>query len=190
MAIKAVIFDCFGVLIVSGTNKLYSDYPEKLAEFNDLGSRVDYGMLSRQEFDQGVAEIIGLPVSEVTEKYWVKSYRNEIVIDWVKDLKKQGKYKIALLSNIGSNWIDDFISKNEINEMFDETVLSGEVMMRKPDPKIFEYAADKLALNPSECVFIDDIMKNVESSQLVGMTGVLFGTFDQAKSDVEQILGE
>lgn len=80
--------------------------------------------------------------------------------------------------------------KNEINEMFDEKVLSGEIMMAKPSTEIFEYTLEKLALQSDECVFIDDTMKNIESAQLVGMTGVLFGTFDQAKSDVEQILGE
>ncbi len=190
MVIKAVIFDCFGVLIVSGTTKLFTDYPDKSAEFKDLVTRADNGMLSRQEFDQAVAETTGLPVAEVTEKYWRKSYRNENVIDWVKRLKKQGKYKIALLSNIGPNWIDDFISKDERGEMFDEIILSGDIMMTKPDPKIFEYAAEKLSLNPSECLFTVDMMKNIESAQLVGMTGVIFGTFDQAKSDVEQILGE
>jgi hypothetical protein len=86
MAIKAVIFDCFGVLIVSGTTKLFTDYPDKSPEIKDLVTRVDYGMISRQEFDQAVAEIIGLSAAEVTEKYWHKSYRNENVIDWIKHL--------------------------------------------------------------------------------------------------------
>lgn len=111
MAIKAVIFDCFGVLIVSGTSKLFRDFPDKSAEIINLVTRVDYGLASRQEFDQAVAEMTGLPAAEVTEKYWKKSYRNENVINWVKDLKKQGKYKVALLSNIGPDWIDDFIPK-------------------------------------------------------------------------------
>ena len=190
MAIKAVIFDCFGVLIVSGTTKLFSDYPDKANEITDLISRSDYGMLSRQQFDQAIAEMIGLPTNEVTEKYWRKSYRSEQTIDWVKSLKQQGSYKVALLSNIGPKWIDDFIPRSELNEMFDEIVLSGEVMMTKPNPEIFEYTANKLSLRPDECLFIDDTMKNVESAQLVGMKSVLFGTFDQAKSDGEQILGE
>ena len=190
MAIKTVIFDCFGVLIISGRPLLLRDYPDKKDQIYDLQVRSDYGMISRQEYSELVADIVGLSAAEVEQKYWNINQRNENVIDWIKSLKKHGNYKIALLSNIGPGWIDDFISKTEMDQMFDEIILSGDVMMTKPSPEIFKYAITKMAVEPNECLFIDDTMKNIESAQLVGMTGVLFGTFDQAKSDVEIILGE
>lgn len=190
MAVKAVIFDCFGVLVMSGRPRLLRDFPDKTDEICDLQIRSDYGMISRREYDNGIAELTGLSPDEVELKYWNACQRCEDVISYVKQLKCDGKYKLALLSNIGTDWLDDFIPKSELAEMFDVTVLSGEVMMAKPDAQIFEYTAKKLLVNPSDCIFIDDTMVNVEAAEYVGMTGIVFGTFDQAKTDLELILGD
>jgi len=58
-------------------------------------------------------------------------------------------------------------------EMFDAVVISSEVGMRKPEPRIFLHAAGLLGLEPAECVFVDDIEANITAAEQLGFTGVL-----------------
>jgi len=41
--------------------------------------------------------------------------------------------------------------------LFDDYVESSVVGLRKPDPKFFQYALDRLKVRPQEVVFLDDI---------------------------------
>jgi putative hydrolase of the HAD superfamily len=75
----------------------------------------------------------------------------------------------GLLSN---SWGPDY-PRELFADMFDAVVISGEVGMRKPEPRIFLHAAQLLGVEPAECVFIDDIQANVTAAQQVGFTAVL-----------------
>ncbi|MFD4469031.1 HAD-IA family hydrolase [Rhodococcus sp. NPDC058505] len=54
----------------------------------------------------------------------------------------------------------------------DEVVLSGDVGLAKPDPRIFLHAARLLGVPPARCVFVDDLIGNVRGAVAVGMVGV------------------
>lgn len=185
MAIKAVIFDCFGVLVLSGRGSLYHDYPHLKEQIYDLERQSDYGMISRDDFNQAVSQMTDLSPQTVEERYWSTSVLNESAIEWVKEVKKAGDYKVGLLSNIGRGWLDDVIPADKRKEMFDAEVLSSEVGAVKPAAEIFELAAQRLGVTPFECVMIDDILANVDGAERVGMQGVLFGTTTQARTELE-----
>lgn len=74
----------------------------------------------------------------------------------------------ALLSN---SWGLDY-PREGWDELFDVTVISGEVGLRKPDPAIFRLTADRLGVPPERCVFVDDLAPNVRGAVAVGMVGV------------------
>jgi putative hydrolase of the HAD superfamily len=74
-------------------------------------------------------------------------------------------------------------------DMFDAVVISGEVGMRKPEPRIFRHAADLLGLPPQECVFIDDIEANITAAEQIGFTGVLHNAADDTAQQVADLLG-
>lgn len=76
--------------------------------------------------------------------------------------------RIGLLSN---SWGLDYNRKGW-GDLFDSVVISGEVGMRKPDPDIYRYAADRLGVAPAGCVFVDDMRSNVRGAVAVGMIGV------------------
>jgi epoxide hydrolase-like predicted phosphatase len=61
-----------------------------------------------------------------------------------------------------------------LHHLFDDIVCSAEVGMAKPEPAIYTLAAERLGLEPSECVFVDDLDTNVEAARQVGMHAVLF----------------
>lgn len=54
----------------------------------------------------------------------------------------------------------------------DEVVLSGDVGMAKPDPRVYALAAARLGLDPGECIFVDDLVTNVHGAAEAGMVGV------------------
>lgn len=183
MTIKAIIFDCFGVLVVPGRYSLQYDFPDLANELHDLTMRSDYGYISRQEFNQSAAELTGLSVEEFQTRYWEANVRNEPAFNWANELKKTGNYKIGMLSNIGIGWLNDFISETEREQLFDSVVLSGEAGVTKPSVESFELIAQHLGAEPYECVMIDDLLVNIDGAQRAGMKTILFGTTRQAQID-------
>ena len=73
-------------------------------------------------------------------------------------------------------------------DMFDAVVISGEVGMRKPEPRIFQHAAQLLGLAPEECVFIDDIQANITAAEQLGFTGVLHSAAADTARQVADLL--
>jgi epoxide hydrolase-like predicted phosphatase len=88
--------------------------------------------------------------------------------DMIRTLRGAG-FSTALLSN---SWGADEYPRADFPGLFDTVVISGEVGMRKPEPEIFRHAAATLGLEPRECVFIDDVEKNIAAAIACGMTGV------------------
>jgi epoxide hydrolase-like predicted phosphatase len=74
-------------------------------------------------------------------------------------------------------------------DMFDAVVISGEVGMRKPEPRIFLHTAQLLGVAPEECVFIDDIQANVTAAEQLGFTGVLHSAAADTARQVADLLG-
>ncbi len=188
MAIKAIIFDCFGVLVMSGRAALYHDYPALKDQIHDNERQSDYGIISRLQLDEAIGQMTHLSPQVIEERYWATSVRNESALAWVKELKQSGEYKIGLLSNIGRDWLKDVLPTEERRGLFDAEVLSSDVNMVKPSLEIFEIAAQRLGVEPFECVMIDDLLANVDGAEQAGMGGVLFGTTTQARIDLDLYL--
>jgi putative hydrolase of the HAD superfamily len=86
----------------------------------------------------------------------------------IRDLRARG-VRTALLSN---SWGPGGYPREDFPGLFDAVVISGEVGMRKPEPRIFHHAAQLLDSDPAECVFVDDLEANVRAAVGCGMTGV------------------
>lgn len=89
------------------------------------------------------------------------------MIDAVRRVRAAG-HPTALLSN---SWGLDY-DRSDWGQLFDVTVISGEVGLRKPEPEIYLLTADRLGVPPSACVFVDDLGPNVRAAQQVGMIGI------------------
>jgi putative hydrolase of the HAD superfamily len=110
--------------------------------------------------------------------------KQQPMFDVVRRARGSG-LKTALLSN---SWGMDY-PREEWDEIFDVVVISGEVGMRKPEPAIYRYAADKLEVEPAECVFVDDLGTNIKGAVAVGMVGVKFVSAEQAIDELEALFG-
>ncbi len=75
----------------------------------------------------------------------------------------------------------------EFLKWFEDIVVSGEVGLAKPDPRIFELAIDRCKLVPSRTVFIDDSLKNVEAGRNAGLHALHFRDPDQLRADLNRL---
>lgn len=73
-------------------------------------------------------------------------------------------------------------------ELFDTVVDSCEVGIRKPDPAIFRLACERLAVEPAEAVFLDDVARNVTAAVEVGLHGIVVADPITAMAALDRLL--
>jgi len=95
---------------------------------------------------------------------------------------KEKGYGIYILSN-ACNKFYEYFPKNFLPlEYFDGVVVSSDIHIIKPDPRIYDYLLQTYKLKAEECLFIDDRAENVEAAKQVGMQAEVFtGEFTYIK---------
>lgn len=188
--IKAIILDCFGVLYVPVGEDFYrshvADYEKHRAELHDLGKQADYGLIGQDELVQAVAELSGLDTELVREGVVSGLVRNQALLDYAQTLRP--KYKLGMLSNISAHTIDQFFSVAEREQLFDDVVISSEVGLVKPHPAFFELAAQRLGVDTSEVVMIDDSSINCSGAIEAGMRAIAYTTLESTQQQLTSIL--
>jgi FMN phosphatase YigB (HAD superfamily) len=99
---------------------------------------------------------------------------NQQAREFIADVQRAGR-KVGVLSNdLLSINRPDWVAANSdfagLDAVIDAPTHAG---ARKPDPKAFLVAAERLGVQPDEVVFLDDLMVNIDGARAVGMTGVL-----------------
>ncbi|MDZ7378482.1 MAG: HAD-IA family hydrolase, partial [candidate division KSB1 bacterium] len=61
--------------------------------------------------------------------------------------------------------------------------------LRKPDPRIYLYTCEQLAIDPSQAVFLDDIGRNLKAARELGMTTIKVDDPTAALAELEGMLG-
>ncbi len=91
--------------------------------------------------------------------------------DTLATLKNDYSLKLGLVSNFTSTQaIHEFLTHLELHPFFDVVIVSSEVEIRKPHPRIFEIALEKLSVKPDESVFVgDDIECDIAGAHNIGM---------------------
>ena len=187
--IKAVIFDCFGVLTTDWWREFCNSLPlgAGLAKAKELNHKYDAGLISLSDFILGVQQATGREPKLVEAIFTSpEPVKNTKLLAYIKELSKN--YKIGMISNIGTNWVTEHFLTLPEQELFDTMVFSFDVGTTKPDPKIYQYAAQKLSASPAECIFIDDVESYCQGAIAVGMHAVHYRDFDQTKKELKAIL--
>ncbi len=139
--------------------------------------RLDDGTLTQEDFVSGVVGELPLSLKEVGEKICNNWYAVTPIIDGmdtlIKKLKKDG-YKLYLLSNICLMLANDTSKFKLYNEYFDGGVMSSPIKLIKPNTDIFQHLLEKYSLKAEECLFVDDLLPNVEGAEKCGIHGFRF----------------
>lgn len=110
-------------------------------------------------------------------------------VAWIEQLKAS-ELKVYLLSNYPR---DVFTLHTECGcfpflDRVDGRVVSGFVKMVKPNADIYEYLLSEYGLAAGECVFVDDREENVETARALGMKGIVFQGYEQARSELNKLV--
>lgn len=186
---KAVIFDCFGVLTEDTWNAFLATLPDTIdvEEARSLNRAYDSGIISKEDFLAGVKEVTGQEPRQVEMLLGAEIVKNTALLDYIRELRERG-YKIGLLSNIATNWIRDSLLSVEEQKLFDTMVMSFEVGMVKPDPRIFALACERLGVEPEDSVMIDDIDRFCEAARGGGLHAIQYKDFKQLQPELEKLL--
>jgi putative hydrolase of the HAD superfamily len=83
--------------------------------------------------------------------------------------------KLAILSNeLDLFYGEEFRRKLPILRYFDVIVDATQTLILKPDPRAYQAVCGALALDPSDCVFVDDQDRNIEGARACGLRTVWF----------------
>jgi HAD superfamily hydrolase (TIGR01549 family) len=168
--IKAIYFDCFGLFYPDPINKLQADTTldkHVSAIVEELDNMASKGDISIYEFIVQTSIILGWTQNEVTSYFLTGRDRNIDLVKLVGELR--AKYRVGMLSNIGKDMIDGFFANDELEDMFDVCILSADVKLAKPDPKIFLLACERIGAEPNEVIMIDDTPEYLDGAQSIGM---------------------
>ena len=77
----------------------------------------------------------------------------------------------------------------EVVGLFDEVIQSSVEGCRKPEPRIYEIACERLGVEPAACVFLDDLGINLKPARAMGMTTIKVVDPEEAIGELEAVVG-
>tara|TARA_Y100000590_G_scaffold349926_1_gene401608 strand:- start:1646 stop:2239 length:594 start_codon:yes stop_codon:yes gene_type:complete len=111
----------------------------------------------------------------------------ELSIQVLDELKRKN-YSCYVLSNWSAETFHGMTNDYPFLNKFDGMLISGEDKLLKPDPAIYQLAIKRFSLDPSNCVFIDDKIANVEAAKKLGFKIIHLVDPKTIKSDIEKFL--
>ena len=184
--IKNIVFDLGGVLVdldfknaINGLQQAgFANVKEQLQAFDQDGifQKFELGEINADEFRTAIRENSTVTLTdEEVDTLW-----NSMLLEVPRKkleliLELRGKYMVYLLSNTNSiHW--DYVCNNafnyrgfRVNDYFEETFLSFEMHLAKPDKAIFEKVLHEANLLPEETLFIDDSEANCKAAEELGI---------------------
>lgn len=111
---------------------------------------------------------------------------NEELIAYFRVLRP--RYRTAILTNSFLGAREQEEQRYGFTSMVELAIYSHEEGVRKPDPRIYAIAAERLGVHPGEIIFLDDLTENIDAARAFGMQGILFTSTPQAIADIEALL--
>ena len=199
MTIRAVIFDLGGVLVRTADfgprEGLAAMYDMTLNELMDLvfdheaGRHAQLGEVTYEQHWEYLRQKLELSSDELQsfqKIFWSTDFVDLELIDTLRSLRST--HRTALLSNAFSDLRKMVTERMKFADAFDEMIISAEVGMMKPDPAIYLLAAERLNVPPQQVVFVDDMPRNVEGAQGVGMHGIQYKDNPQVLAELKVLL--
>jgi putative hydrolase of the HAD superfamily len=196
---RAVLFDFGGVLTTpvwdsfaafcrtegldpDAIKNLFRNDPEALADLRGL----ETGTLTETDFEATFGKRLGLSNPDgLIDSMFAGMKPLEPMVEAVREIRASG-----LLTGLVSNsWSTAHYDRELLAGLFDAVVISAEVGLHKPQPEIYRLAAERLEVEPAECLFVDDLKENCEGAEAVGMTAVRHRTPEETIARLTELTG-
>jgi epoxide hydrolase-like predicted phosphatase len=147
---------------------------------------LETGKLTEAQFEPEFAALLEVESQGLVDRLFGGMAPDDAMLDGVRAARRAG-VRTGMLSN---SWGDDRYDRGLLAELFDGWVISGEVGIRKPDPAIYELAAERIGLPPEACVYVDDLPGNLKPARAMGMATVVHrGDAAATLGEVGELLG-
>ena len=107
-------------------------------------------------------------------------------VDILAELRER-EVPIYALSNWSAETFPFAQRRFEFLQWFRAILLSAEVRLLKPDPRIFQYFCENFALKPEQIIYIDDLEHNVEAARTIGMHAIRFSDPVSLRQELVQL---
>jgi putative hydrolase of the HAD superfamily len=129
-----------------------------------------------------------VPMESFGEHFFAALEVNEPMVAWLAHAKACHGIRLALLTNNIREWEPRWRAMLPVDDLFELVVDSSVVGLRKPDPRIYALALERLGLPAAACAFVDDLEPNCHAAAAVGMHAVRFESTEQAVAELEALL--
>lgn len=187
--IKNIIFDLAGVVLnlnlERDTEALLSvglpDFEQCLLRPEIVKPALGYlnGLISESEFLDGIRSQCSPDATDEQILAAMDAVLDDIPAERLATIVSlREKYRVFLLSNIYEKaWLYAVGEMEKagcsVGECFEQTFLSYEMMLAKPDPRIFDAVVEATEIVPEETLYFDDSRENVEAGRRLGFQSVL-----------------
>lgn len=195
---KTIIFDLGGVLIDWNPDYVYKAVfkdEEKLAWF--------YREICTMDWNEN--QDAGYPLEKATEERvalfpayeeWIRMYYGrweemlgdaiEGTVSLLRQCVANPKLRVVALTNWSAETFPVALKKFDFLHWFEGIVVSGEEKTRKPFPEIYKTTLSRFNLDPEECLFIDDNLRNVKAAELLNIPSIQFKSPEQLEKELKK----
>lgn len=146
--------------------------------------RLERGDVSDADFEQDFGAMLSVEPDGLIGRLFAGLGPDEEMIAAVEAVRRAG-VPTGLISN---SWGTGIYERAPM-EIFDATVISGDVGLHKPEPEIYRLGAERIGVAPEDCVFVDDLRESIAGAEAVGMTGILHRRAADTVAELERLLG-
>lgn len=202
--IRAVIFDLDGVLVEAkewhyeSLNRALAPFgysigrEEHLARYDGLPTWRKLWMLTSE---RGFPTVLHSLVKRMKQRETIaivraKCARDERMIRALAKIRAMG-YRLGVASNAVSASVNEMLQRTEIAGCFDAVVTNEDVIRPKPSPEMYLLAAQRLGVEPSDCVGVEDNENGKRAVLAAGMRLVEVEDPEQVRNGlVEEFLSK
>jgi putative hydrolase of the HAD superfamily len=199
MNIRNVVFDVGGVLLEwdppSVIAKLHPDPADQAVIRRQIFEHPDWlefdrGTYSEAEAAEHFSKLSGRTHEETLAliRATRESLRPIPATVQLLDELAAASVNLYLLSNMPVSTFDYLVKRDSFFRHFKHLVISGAILMVKPEPAIYKHLVEKTGILPAESVFIDDLLKNVIAARECGLHAIQFRDTASCRAELRTYL--
>ncbi len=128
----------------------------------------------------------GLTWQELQAEFFAEDFLDEELTALIRSVRPG--LKTGLISNAWDGLREVLQTRVPIADAFDVIVVSAEEKIAKPDPRIYQLALERLGVQATEAIFLDDFIENIRAANALGLIGIHFQSSAQAQQDIRVLL--
>ncbi|MBL7859094.1 MAG: HAD family phosphatase [Cyclobacteriaceae bacterium] len=197
--INTIIFDLGGVLIDWNPRYLYRKLfstEEEITWFleNICTSEWNDEQDAGRSFEDATEDLVRkFPEHELPIRAWYGRWKETITgpihetVEILKHVKENTNYKLLALTNWSAQTFPWTLNTFEFLHWFDGIVVSGVEKTRKPYPEFYQILFQRYAVDPSQALFIDDNIKNIEGGKALGLHTIHFQSPELLRDELHRL---